>query len=70
MTDSQRRFQRLCDEVDEFLRLESPAARDQRLQRYIAQAMTPQQRLDGMAMLTEFVLQSQMARKHAQSTAS
>lgn len=49
--------------TDERLRSELPADRDRRLQRFLAQAMSPQRRLELLNQMTDFAIRMQRAQQ-------
>ncbi len=50
------RLDRLNRLMDEILQNESPADRDRRLQRFLAQAMSPSRRLELVAQMTDLLM--------------
>jgi len=52
------RLDRLNEMMSDMLARDNPAERDRRMQQFMAQGMTPAQRLELLAQMSEFVLQA------------
>ena len=56
MTDATKRFRRLVEMMDEYLRTMPPAERDRMMQRHLAEAKTPSQRFRTLAVMMDHVI--------------
>lgn len=56
MTDAAERFRRLCEMMDEYLRTMPAPERDRMMQRHLAMAKTPAERLQALAELMDFTI--------------
>ena len=63
MDDTLRRAMKLCDMMDEMIRSQSPAQRDRRIQRFLAQAKTPAENFRTLAAMMDFVIANSAALK-------
>ncbi len=56
MTDDTRRFRRLAEMMNEYLLTMPPPERDRMMQRHLAEAKTPSQRFQTLAVMMDHVI--------------
>lgn len=63
MDENARRAAKLCEMMDEQIRNRTSAERDRLIQRFVAEAMTPSQKLKALGDMMDFVISLRKSRE-------